>query len=276
MTRLITEWLGTSREEMERYGASVAALTGLTPARLAAKAAARLAGGEGASALGEDFAGVSGVKAGVVRVTSGLGVIGGFTDSLVALLAWLGADVIAPVESDVDGIYHAVKAGADVIFIADDDRFICMNLTSGVIAENDESTAYGYAEALNLMSGGISGKEVLVIGYGRVGRCALRALKGLGATVSVFDKAEDACAAAASDADGLVMRDGIGEYGLIFDATNEGGWLRADELRPDVLISSPGLPLSLCTDAREQLAGRVFADVLQTGASVMLSRALMP
>jgi pyrrolysine biosynthesis protein PylD len=210
-----------------------------------------------------------------VRITSGLGVIGGFSDSLCALLAWLGADVIMPAETDVNGIYHAVSAGADIIFLADDDRFICMNLKSGVLAENNEATAYGYAEALDRMAGGVRGEEVLLIGFGPVGRCARKALESLGASVTVYDKDPNARKAAASEADAVCGREEIGRYRLILDATNEGGWLHAEELHEDVLISAPGLPLSLDDEAKERYNDRVFSDVLQTGAAVMLCRALM-
>ncbi|MDR1495814.1 MAG: 3-methylornithyl-N6-L-lysine dehydrogenase PylD [Clostridiales Family XIII bacterium] len=290
MTRVVTEWLDTSREDMERYGASVEALTGFAPARLAARAAARLAGAGCASGAEGSFASlssrraafedsapdVSAVRAGVVRVTSGLGVIGGFADSLTALLSWLGADAFAPKETDVDGFYAAAKSGADVVFLADDDRFVCVNLASGVIAENDEATSYGYAVALDLMAGGLRGRDVLLIGYGRVGRLALRALKGFGASVFVFDKDLDARVAAAFDSDGISERGDIKDFSLIFDATDEGGWLWPEELRDGVLIAAPGLPPSLHEQASGRFDGRIFSDALQTGAAVMLYRALLP
>jgi pyrrolysine biosynthesis protein PylD len=280
MTRIVTEWLGTSRDEMELYGASVEALTGLAPARLAARAAARLADAEGSpvrrGAAPYAVPDISTVKAAVLRVTSGLGVIGGFADSLVALLAWLGAEAFAPEETDVDGLYVAAKSGADVVFLADDERFICMNLASGVIAENDEATACGYAEALDLMAGGLRGGRVLLIGYGRVGKLALRAMKGFGASVFVFDKDPDALAAAALAADGIAGRGELGDFDLIFDATNEGDWLSAEELRRGACIAAPGLPPSLGEKALERFDGKFFGDVLQTGAAVMLYRALLP
>ncbi|MDR3225584.1 MAG: 3-methylornithyl-N6-L-lysine dehydrogenase PylD [Clostridiales Family XIII bacterium] len=325
MTRLITEWLETDRKEIVAYGASVEALTGVTPAKLAASAAARLetdaeklktterkvnsenptsgnqiaegqraenqasgnqsaerqttenqASGNQTAESHEPFGTDSVViRAAVVRVTAGLGVIDGFSDSLCALLAWLGADVIVPAGTDVDGIYRAAEAGADIIFLADDDRFICMNLKSGTLSENNEATAYGYAEALNLMAGGLQGEEVLLIGFGAVGRCALKALKGLGASVTIHDKNASIQEQAAHEADAVCGREAIGQYKLIFDATNEGGWLHTEDIHEEALISAPGLPLSLDAKAKEKYKDRIFSDVLQTGAAVMLCRALL-
>jgi pyrrolysine biosynthesis protein PylD len=285
MTRLITEWLDVDRDEIEAYGASVKALTGVDPLRLAARAAARMAGlgnksspdsiCDGVAEDGSLRFGLETSRVAVVRITSGLGVIDGFADSLCSLLSWLGADVIMPSETDVDGIYHAAAAGADIIFLADDDRFICMNLRTGVIAENNEATAYGYAEALNLMAGGLAGEDVLLLGFGPVGRCALKALNRLGATVAVHDKDRGKQQEAASLSNAVCGRDGIGRYRFILDATNEGGWLGSDDIHPEALLSAPGLPLSPDDETRGIYKGRIFSDVLQTGAIVMLCRALI-
>ncbi|MDR0519965.1 MAG: 3-methylornithyl-N6-L-lysine dehydrogenase PylD [Clostridiales Family XIII bacterium] len=286
MTRLVTEWLDTEMEGMKRYGRFVESVAGETPLALAAKAAARLARdqAQGAARTTEprtfeppDFKlpVATDIRASVVRITSGLGVIGGFAESLYSLLAWLGVEVSMPQQTDVNGIYSAASDGADLIFIADDDRFICMNMRNGTIAENNEGTAYGYAEALDLMAGGIAGEKVLLLGFGPVGQGALKALVGLGASVSVYDKNPERQSAAAAEACDVCRREDISKYRLIFDATNEGGWLGADELHPDVLISAPGLPISLSEDAKKKYEGRVFSDVLQTGALVMLCRALI-
>jgi pyrrolysine biosynthesis protein PylD len=290
MTRLITEWLDVDRDEIEAYGASVKALTGVRPLQLAMRAAARMdrLGNHKSSqdsikdSICDDAAeddsfhvDLENARVAVVRITSGLGVIDGFADSLCALLSWLGADVIMPSEADVNGIYHAAAAGADIIFLADDDRFLCLNLRTGVMAENNEATAYGYAEALNLMAGGIAGEDVLLLGFGPVGRCALQALKRLGATVVVHDKDHDKQQEAASLSNAVCDRDEIGRYRFILDATNEGKWLSSGDLHPKAQISAPGLPLSLDDDTRGIYKGKIFSDVLQTGATVMLCRALM-
>jgi pyrrolysine biosynthesis protein PylD len=284
MTRLITEWLDTHCEEMEVYGASVKSLTGLTPPALAARSAARMArdypsAARRLSGVGE----LDSVRVGVVRVTAGLGVIGGFTESLAALAAWLGAEVIVPEETDVSGYYKAVTAGAQLIFLADDDRFICVNANTGAIAENDRCTAYAYTEALDLMarragdgrtSNGLAGQDVLLLGYGRVGRHALQSLEEIGARVYIYDVIPDLIRYPAN-VRVVAGRADIPRFRYIFDATSEGGWLGAEEISAGTLFSAPGLPSSLSVEAAEKLNGSVFADALQTGAATMLFNAYL-
>jgi threonine dehydrogenase-like Zn-dependent dehydrogenase len=124
------------------------------------------------------------------------------------------------------------------------------------------------------MAGGMEGEDVLLLGFGRVGRHALAALRGLGARVTVYDKDPAALDAARAEAAADVCgRADIARYRLVFDATNEGGWLAADSLHPEALLSAPGLPLSLDENAKAIYGGRVFSDVLQTGTATMLCRA---
>jgi pyrrolysine biosynthesis protein PylD len=292
MTRLVTEWLDTDSEKMGCYGALAESLTGVPPLALAACAAAMMPAngprGEAANASAGMPRGnpraetcdtalpdLGGIRAAVVRVTSGLGVIGGFADSICALLSWLGAEAFMPQQTDIDGIYHAAAAGAELIFVADDDRFICMNMRNGAVVENDKATAYGYAQALDLMAGGIRGEAVLLLGFGPVGRHALRALRGLGASVTVYDKDSARLAGAESEPAAVCGKGDIARHRLILDATNEGGWLGADKLHPEALIAAAGLPRSRGGRARGVYKGRVFSDALQTGTLVMLCRALI-
>ena len=111
--------------------------------------------------------------------------IPGFSACVVATLLHLGCDAWMTTQPDVSGIQAAVAAGASVLFIADDHRFIALSLTKGSSIDDDLATADGYVTALEAAAEGLQGREVLVLGLGPVGtrrgppsRCARRARPG--------------------------------------------------------------------------------------------------
>jgi pyrrolysine biosynthesis protein PylD len=273
LTRLVSEWLQTTAEEIRAYEAHTRALTGLSPLALAAKGAGLLQG----IALTESDARelIQGCRVGIVRVTAGQGTIGGFTESLARLVEGLGAEAFLPDEPDVDGLYRVLEAGCHATLLADDARFLAINLQNGASMENDRATAYGYATALDGMAGGLAGRDVLLLGLGPVGRHAFDALEALGARVHIHDRREEALREHADRAAGIAGRRDIPRFPLILDATNTGAWLTLGDLHPDVRLSSPGLPQSIGEGA-EQLQSRIFSDPLQTGAAVMLLGVLTP
>ena len=67
--------------------------------------------------------------------------------------------------------------------MADDDRFVALNIHGGVCADDDPCTANGYVTALEAAAGGLGGRPVLVLGLGPVGRAASRRLAERGAQV---------------------------------------------------------------------------------------------
>ncbi|MDR1797365.1 MAG: 3-methylornithyl-N6-L-lysine dehydrogenase PylD [Clostridiales Family XIII bacterium] len=283
MTRLRTNWISAIPHGMEAYGQRVRALTGLDARALAARAARRMDAvfsfGLDASLLEADA--LARVKAAFVRVTTGEGVLGGFDEAVAAIASYYGPSVFVPAEADVDGLYQAAARGADLVILADDRRFLALNLRTGCVCENDMSTAFGYAEALAAMAErarglpepeGLAGEDVLVLGAGPVGRYAMQALAACGAKVFVYDKDEgktrDACGG------GGVAKSEIGRFCYLLDATNEGGWLSTEMLHPEALIAAPGVPPSLDKTASGVYNNRIFADPLETGTIVMLAGAI--
>ena len=67
-------------------------------------------------------------------------------------------------------------AAAQVVFLADDHRFIALNLNKGCCVDDDPATADGYVTALEAAAGGLQGRDVLLLGLGPVGRAAARRL----------------------------------------------------------------------------------------------------
>jgi len=267
MTRLITEWISDIEETIHSKEAQLKAKTGLDYAALAARAS-------GCSA--QDIArAAQAVKIGVVPITSGQGVIGSFSQSVASIVGAMGFQSFVTEKSDVDGIYEAYRCGADLLYIADDDRFLAMNLHKNKVADNNAATAAGYVAALEGLAGTLAGKEVLLLGYGVLGKEFLKRLKNKGAAVSVHEIDPDKLSALSKEGVPVVsQREDIARYNLIVDATNEGGWLHEDVLHPEVRIAAPGVPLSLDEKTYEKFSGRVVQDCLEIGVAAMLGLAL--
>ncbi len=262
MTRLITEWILDMEEGCKRRDLELKEKTGLSLLELAAKAAGR-------SPL--ELRRLSGdALVAAVPVTAGLGVIGQFAQSVAAIVRSTGFNCIVMEKSDVNGIYEAYTTGADLIFIADDDRFLAMNTKAPKIGENNLATAAGYVAALEAMinkkNADIKDAPVLVLGYGPVGRHAEEILLAKGARVTVFDK---------DPFQGKPNRpQDIIHFPYIIEATPESAWIHKEMLAPDALIAAPGIPLGLDAEAAEQFKNQLVHDMLDIGTATMLAMAL--
>ncbi len=269
MTRLITEWLTPIENGMNEWDEKLLRLTGYGLGDLAARAA----GAEKNIAAGR--------RAAVVSITSGEGVIGSFAESIAAILQTIGMEVLVTEQTDVSGIYEAVCEDVDVVFMADDDRYIALNLRNGRVGENDFCTAMGYLQLLedyNLKEtgGALKGQPVLLMGYGRVGRIMHMLLMEKGAFVTVYDK--DPAKQEELESFGIPQiksPEEISAYRLIVDLTNEGDWLDPAWLAEDLIMAAPGVPLSLKAEAAPAFADRVVHDDLEIGTAVMAMEALM-
>lgn len=236
--------------------------TGLSLLELAAKAA-----GRDASEL-RRLAGD--VLVAAVPVTAGLGVIGQFAQSVAAILRTTGFNCMVTDKSDVNGIYEAYTKGADLIFMADDDRFLAINTNTNKVSENNFATAAGYVAALEAMMSkkGVDMKDapVLVLGYGPVGKHAEEILLAKGARVTVFDK---------DPFQGKPNRpQDIIHFPYIIEATPQPAWIRKDMLSPEALIAAPGIPLGLDAEATETFKNQLVHDMLDIGTATMLATAL--
>lgn len=236
--------------------------TGLSLLELAAKAACRDAA---------ELRRLSGdVLVTAVPVTAGLGMIGQFAQSVAAIVRTAGFNCMVTEKSDVNGIYEAYTAKADLIFIADDDRFLAINTTVQKIGENNQATAAGYVAALEAMMSqkGVAIKDapVLVLGYGPVGRYAEEILLSKGAHVTVFDK---------DPFQGKPNRpQDIIHFPYIIEATPQPAWIHKEMLSPDALIAAPGIPLGLDAETAELFRKQLVHDMLDIGTATMLAMAL--
>jgi len=127
------------------------------------------------------------VSIGIVPISSGQGVIRAFSQTIAQIVRYIGFNAFVTSESDVTGIAEAVESGAGVLMMADDQRFVALNVARGLVVDNSEATGKGFTAGLDLMTGGLKEQKVLVIGCGPVGQSAALAAIHRGAEVSVFD-----------------------------------------------------------------------------------------
>ena len=262
MTRLISEWINEPDNGLKMCNEKLLKLTGMDISALAFL-------GAGTQLIPKPE--MKRFKAAVVRFTAGEGIIGCFAESVASVLSYMGAEVFIPDTSDAAGVYEAVSRGAEILFMADDYGFIALNIKTGKAAENDIATVKGYLSVLSAMAGGVLGRDVLLLGYGRLGQKALDLLLEKGANVNVYDKDRNKTALLKNENVNVLSELRLPISGLVLDVTSEGGWLGAKDVSKDAMIAAPGIPLSLDNEAYLAAQDRVFHDKLQTGVAVMLA-----
>jgi pyrrolysine biosynthesis protein PylD len=219
-----------------------------------------------------------GARVASVPISTGQGVISGFSACVVDILLHLGCDAWETTQPDVRGIQAAVASGAQVVFLADDHRFIALNVTKGCSTDNDPATADGYVTALDAAAGGIVGRPVLVLGLGPVGRAAVRRLDARDAEVFVVEPDAERVAAARevglafTDVD---LSDGLARCDLVVDASPAAGIIDAADVRPGMIAAVPGMPSAFTEAAQEVLGVCHLHEPLAVGVAVMVARALL-
>jgi pyrrolysine biosynthesis protein PylD len=267
MTRLSPEDVTTLTERLREFEAELTEATGLGLRELAMDTAADPPA----------CVPLHGARIAAVPVTSGEGVIGGFCDCVVAILRHLGCDAWVTSQSDVRGIQEAYAGAAQVVFLADDFRFIALNTRSGRCEDDDPATADGYVTALEAAAGSLLRRHVLLLGLGPVGRAAARRLVSRGADVEVVELDETRLQAALDI--GLKVRpvtlaEGLAHCELIFDATPSAGFIDEDMVSSATIAAVPGIPSAFTAAARAVLGTRHIHEPLAIGVAVMAARAL--
>ncbi len=269
MTRLSSEIVVPIVSELDLYDRELIKKTGKNLRQIAAVSVG--------AAEAEMAKPVSSISTAVIPVTAGGGVIDGFAPAVRAIISHLGFNSFVTVHNDVAGLAEGVEKGADVVFLSDDNRFIALNLKERFIADNAESTGRGFATALKLLADDLTGRKVLVIGAGRVGRSAMFRLKEYNADIAVYDIVRSKAQKAAEDFGAEVEKDlgdALRHNTLIFDASPAQGVLRAEHIKPSTLIAACGIPLILDTEAYNLVKERLIHDPLQIGVATMIFSAV--
>lgn len=271
MTRLCESDIRCIDNTMENYNLELVIKTGHTLSEIAAHAVGIPQVNEGKI---KDLG-----KIAVVPITSGLGVIHGFAETVSGILTFLGVKAQVMKHSDVQGVAEALERKAEMIFMADDDRFIAMHLKSGYFSDNSEATGKGYAAALDYMVGGLKDRSVLIIGAGRVGRAAALSVLSFKGKVHVFDlepKASETlaqeiykkCGNRISIEENLEIA--LRDHQFIIDACSEEEFIKKEHITPESYIAAPGVPLGIHPEAIPWIQPRLIHDPLQLGVATML------
>jgi pyrrolysine biosynthesis protein PylD len=146
VTRLTEHDVRGLASRLPEFDADLQRVSGLTLRTLAANSC-----GVDPRALRLDSAPIA-----AVPISSGQGFIPFFTQCVKIVLQHIGCDAFVTEQPDVKGLQLAAGRGAEVVFVADDDRFIALNLRSGACADDDPCTANGYVAALEAAAGGLS------------------------------------------------------------------------------------------------------------------------
>jgi pyrrolysine biosynthesis protein PylD len=218
-----------------------------------------------------------GARVAAVPISTGQGQIPGFTDCVCAILTHLGCEAWVTRQPDVRGIQEAAGAAAQVLFLADDDRFIALNILNGRCVDDDPATADGYVAALQEAAGGLVGRDVLLLGLGPVGRAAARRLVSRGARVSVVEpdvQRLESMLATGVKLEPVAFEEGLARCDLIYDATPAAGLVDVDQVRETMIAAVPGIPSAFTPAAQALLGPRHIHEPLAIGVAVMAARAL--
>lgn len=264
MTRLTEDDVRGLMEGLARFDAGLRSLAGVDIRTVALHAC----GIDDASLL-------PGARVAVVPVSSGLGIIPRFSRCVAAVLEYLGCDARVVRQPDVKGLQEAVDGGAEVVMLADDDRFVALNVHRGVCADDDPCTAHGYVAALEIAADGLQRRPVLVLGQGPVGRAAAKRLLHLGAEVLVVEPdLERAQFARGAGARIVTLDEGLRSATLIVDATPAPDLIGELAISEGTIAAVPGVPSAFTLAAQARLGVRHIHEPLALGVAVMAVEAL--
>lgn len=267
MTRLTVHHVSDPESRLRRLDRGLLEVAGLDLRALALRAA-------GQAPAGDPFAGA---RVAAVPITSGEGLITGFCQGVAAILRHLGCDAWVTEGTDMRGIQEATQMGAEVLFLADDARFLALNVRRARCIDNDQATADGFAAALAAAAGGLQGRAVLLLGLGSIGLAAARRLLEGGADVRVVETDAVRLQAALTVVPQLrpvSLAEGLEHCDLIFDATPAPGIIHRGDIGSSTIAAVPGIPSGFTAAAEAALGVRHVHDPLAIGVAVMAARAL--
>ncbi len=219
------------------------------------------------------------VHVGIIPISSGKGILGGFGDAVLNILLHMGCNAFLTRSTDVAGIAESFEKIADILMLADDERFVALHIRNQGIVDNAVCTGKAYATGLNLMTGGLKGRAVLVIGCGPVGCSATQSLIRMGARVSVYDIDIESSNELAAVIDhtfdtkiqvARTLDTALVRHKLIIDASPAPDIIQAHHITPETYVSAPGVPCGLDSEAKTKISERLLHDPLQLGVATML------
>jgi len=213
------------------------------------------------------------LMAAVIPVSSGKGIIKGFTEAVRDIIRYLGFKSEVTSETDVAGLAQGVEMGADIVFLADDACFIAISLQQKYVIDNAKATAAGYIAALDYLTDGLQDKSVLIIGAGKVGNEGVKILKKMGVSVSIYD-IDQARAFQVGQRQRIevykTIDQALNDCTVIFEASPAVDIIRAQHIKRETNIAACGIPIGITEEARYILGDRLIHDPLQIGVATMM------
>lgn len=268
MTRLKQDDVVDIATTLEEYNSELVQITGCSLREIAVHAVGK--------ELSEDF--TEKPKIAVIPMTCGQGIIEGFVESVASIIGYLGFNVVVTKSRDAGGVAEAIQNGSEILFMADDQSFVAVNVRTGKVSDNGEATGKGYVAGLEHMCTGLKDKKVLVIGAGPVGRSAALELIRFGAVVSIYDIDMLASLRLSEE---LVTRghvinieteldSALHRHCIMVDACPTEDLIMLRHLSEDTFIAAPGIPLGVEAAGLVQLSSRLLHDPLQIGVATMM------
>lgn len=212
-------------------------------------------------------------KVGIVPVTSGNGIIGNFSASLHAITEYFGFDSFVTDMPDVSGYYEAVRNGAQIILMADDNTFLAHNLKNGKIANNQPCTGIIYAEIASRYLKTDS-KNVLAVGLGKVGFPGVAHFVRKGFKVYGYDADRKLLDKTVSNL-GITLFDPDNpenprKFSIIFEATPCADTIPESVISENCVISTPGIPCAISKELQKKHGVELVMEPLGIGTASML------
>jgi len=210
----------------------------------------------------------------VVPITTGRGMIRGFSEAVAAILTHIGVKAVVSRRSDLAGMVEAYERHVDLLMVADDERFVAINMRTRRVVDNAASTAKAYVAALGKMANGLAGKHVLVIGAGNVGSAAISDLilrKANPLAVDIDSTKLNALKRTFGRKTTVIenLPDALRETNLIINTAPARKIIAANMIKEDTLISAPAIPVGLTDAAIRKLGRNLVHDPLQLGVATM-------
>lgn len=212
-------------------------------------------------------------KIGIVPVTSGNGIIGSFSESLHAIAGYFGFDSFVTDTPDVSGYYEAVRNGAQIILMADDNTFLAHNLKNGKIANNQPCTGIIYAEIASRYPK-TNSKDVLAVGLGKVGFPGAAHFVNKGFRVYGYDADRELLDKTVSSL-GIIPFDPVNpdnpeKFSIIFEATPCADTIPESVISENCVISTPGIPCAISKELQRKYGVELIMEPLGIGTASML------
>ncbi|KXB06479.1 hypothetical protein AKJ51_03650 [candidate division MSBL1 archaeon SCGC-AAA382A20] len=128
---------------------------------------------------GEDYFGKGADKEnkiGVIPISSSDGVIRHFSETVSFILNYLDFNSEVASEKDVFGLKKSIEGNKDIVFIADDNRFVAIKFDGLMVIDNTHATARAYSILTREVLSKSSRSRCLLVGLGRVGGNILKYL----------------------------------------------------------------------------------------------------